>query len=910
MLFANLCVFYRFSGDYQDSLTFNHLENLFIRCTRVPEMSLKNNYERLIMKLIFMIIRVVLSCMICSVLSPWGTLRSMRKPEGATARTDGVPVVVRSASKRVLAPGKRISAHDQALIESKHVERCKESDCAVGEWVIVVRSDRSIYGRVTVGDAGKKFIEIAPGGSRPFAACTVYKLVPQSEDPKKKAGDQKKAEASKSKRKAPEVARTSIDLTGEPIDLTGEDRDGAAIARPSKASRVKRSRPENLRQELPGDRDGESKEEKKEVKRAGVAIDAGARATGLTFSLESVVNQCLGRPEYVVGSRTMFDYHKPIFSLDDVTTQLAAFFKRTEQEGLFDKSNWYNPGQIADSTILKDPTQTLPNLYTNTFIQRCDLDLRTESSTVISVGDIHGSVHALARLFLAWKHLGYIDNNFKIIHSNIKFVFTGDVPDRGRNGAEAFMMLLRFKLANWPDVFILRGNHETSEASDKYGFSAELTFKYGGAGELLTNSFYTLYELLPLGLFMSSGTDSAGKTVYRFFAHGGPSVLHDPRPFLNSRAQYDFLGDTDEKYIEILIEHTIIANDSDTVIRSACTDSRGAHRHPADTINWTDIVQEHEFKSACCVFNDKRMCGHRFDVAGLRRYWSFLSRNEFGIRFCGLVRGHDDKDRVCKLLFHDSRDVVEAREAGLEGLPHTSTGQQDWKDVVAPAELAKAPTHGVPLEGRHAPVYTMTTATEGQSVPHEGFIRIIVTPQYADGRFFVYERDPLRDIKAYGDLDAAIRDSVRNVGFAPLAHTARPIRHSSEHATTATARGSAGFDLLVHAASLENNSSESTSVSTSVAREAGGTVARSTKYIVGAPTKNPGAAYACKHEKDRFKVGDWVIVKRSSVTVPYTYGQVAHSTSGRGLSIEVDAGTRPWDSYTEIYRIPIEEPAG
>ena len=54
-------------------------------------------------------------------------------------------------------------------------------------------------------------------------------------------------------------------------------------------------------------------------------------------------------------------------------------------------------------------------------------------------------------------------------------VFTGDFVDRGRNGLEVWYTLLSLKCApgNWDKVFLIRGNHETCEISDDYGYKHE-----------------------------------------------------------------------------------------------------------------------------------------------------------------------------------------------------------------------------------------------------------------------------------------------------------------------------------------------------------------------------------------------------------------------------------------------------
>jgi len=66
----------------------------------------------------------------------------------------------------------------------------------------------------------------------------------------------------------------------------------------------------------------------------------------------------------------------------------------------------------------------------------------------------------------------------------------------------------------------------------------------------------------------------------------------------------------------------------------------------------------------------------------------------------------------------------------------------------------------------------------------------------------------------------------------------------------------------------------------------------------------PNANMSCKNDKRSFKAGDWVIVKRSSFEMPYTYGKVM-SHAGK-IYIEVEAGPKLWENYPEIYRVPAE----
>ena len=58
------------------------------------------------------------------------------------------------------------------------------------------------------------------------------------------------------------------------------------------------------------------------------------------------------------------------------------------------------------------------------------------------------------------------------------FIFNGDMVDRGMFAFEIVMSLLMIKLEDPAAVHILRGNHETSDMNESYGFRKEILLKY------------------------------------------------------------------------------------------------------------------------------------------------------------------------------------------------------------------------------------------------------------------------------------------------------------------------------------------------------------------------------------------------------------------------------------------------
>jgi protein phosphatase len=120
------------------------------------------------------------------------------------------------------------------------------------------------------------------------------------------------------------------------------------------------------------------------------------------------------------------------------------------------------------------------------------------SSNLIFIGDLHGeldSVLEVQRLFSKYKS-----------HS---FIFLGDYGDRGPAQIETVSMVMALALSEPERVLLLRGNHESDEVAQRYGFYTEVTRRQSFE---LYSKYLEVFQVLPVAA-ISPG--------FIFACHGG-----------------------------------------------------------------------------------------------------------------------------------------------------------------------------------------------------------------------------------------------------------------------------------------------------------------------------------------------------------------------------------------------------
>ena len=149
----------------------------------------------------------------------------------------------------------------------------------------------------------------------------------------------------------------------------------------------------------------------------------------------------------------------------------------------------------------------LPSLQNATRLLEKTVEILDKEPTTLSLrtpitvcGDIHGQFYDLLELFSV---------GGKPPEQN--FIFLGDYVDRGFYSTETFLLLAALKCRYPTKMFLLRGNHESRQVTEDYGFYDEVLRKYDSS---VYELFLRAFNMLPLAAVIDGAI---------FCVHGGLS---------------------------------------------------------------------------------------------------------------------------------------------------------------------------------------------------------------------------------------------------------------------------------------------------------------------------------------------------------------------------------------------------
>ncbi|GAM22809.1 hypothetical protein SAMD00019534_059840 [Acytostelium subglobosum LB1] len=219
--------------------------------------------------------------------------------------------------------------------------------------------------------------------------------------------------------------------------------------------------------------------------------------------------------------------------------------------------------EILSESTVKEITDRMKELLIN------ETNVQSIKAPVTVVGDVHGQFYDVLEIFKIGGKCP--DTNY---------LFLGDYVDRGYHSVETITLLSCLKLRYPSRVTLLRGNHESRQITQVYGFYGECMRKYGNAN--VWKYFTDMFDYLPVaaiieetiycvhgGLSPSAPSIDQIRVLDRFqeVPHEGPLadiMWSDPDPdrdgFVESQrgAGYTFGQDTVAKFLQINKIHHIL----------------------------------------------------------------------------------------------------------------------------------------------------------------------------------------------------------------------------------------------------------------------------------------------------------------------------------------------------------------
>ena len=177
-------------------------------------------------------------------------------------------------------------------------------------------------------------------------------------------------------------------------------------------------------------------------------------------------------------------YNGPVFPNDGKITHEWILELINRMKDLDNKKT--HSEKYIDKFYLLQMLLKVKNIFMNQKEALIDITIPDDKKFTV-VGDIHGQFYDLLHIF---EINGYPSEENP-------YLFNGDYVDRGVFSLECLTTLIAFKILYPNHLFMARGNHESYNLNQMYGFKNEVIDKY--AYDKIYSCFIELFKTLPLG---------------------------------------------------------------------------------------------------------------------------------------------------------------------------------------------------------------------------------------------------------------------------------------------------------------------------------------------------------------------------------------------------------------------------
>lgn len=241
--------------------------------------------------------------------------------------------------------------------------------------------------------------------------------------------------------------------------------------------------------------------------------------------------------------------------------------------------------------------------------------VKTETNTIF-IGDVHGVFNVILFHFM---FNGCFDEGQR-------YVFLGDIVDRGSESLECFCFLMLLKLIYPNQIYLIRGNHESRNTYTTYGLSGEISSKFGADEHLNFYDRCDCYEKIDEMISLMAIAIIVDKKI--FCVHGVPcEYTPDVRKLEIIPRNHIDRSENDDKVIENLLWSDPI----DTDFFKSGISSRGIGREVPlpliiDYLNQNNlgmIVRAHQ----CVTAGYELKRGRIMTIFGQPNYCGFSENN-------------------------------------------------------------------------------------------------------------------------------------------------------------------------------------------------------------------------------------------------------------------------------------------